>query len=159
MQKDYYIILVTAVAVILSTATNRYKTWEGIRAGIRMLLNLVPQLVLLVVLVSVFLGLVPQNTLAQLLGHESGVTGILIAAGLGSIALIPGPIAFPMAGMLLQSGVSYMVLAVFITTLMMVGVVTFPVEREYLGFKVAMLRNLLSFAGALVIGVLMGALL
>lgn len=124
-----------------------------------MFVKLVPQLLLLVVLVSVFLGVVPRETLAQLLGRESGVIGVLIAAGIGSVTLIPGPIAYPMAGMLLQRGVTYTVIAVFITTLMMVGVVTFPVEKEYLGFKIALLRNLLSLAGALCIGILIGALL
>ena len=125
----------------------------------RMLLNLVPQLLLLVVLVSLFLGIVPRETLVHLLGRESGVVGVLLAAGIGSVTLMPGPIAYPLAGMLLQSGVTYMVIAVFVTTLMMVGVITFPVEKEYLGFRVALLRNVLSLAGALAIGLLMGVLL
>lgn len=84
---------------------------------------------------------------------------MLIAAGVGSVALIPGPIAYPLAGMLLERGVPYTVLAVFITTLMMVGVITFPVEREYLGTHTAGLRNLLSLAGALLVGLIMGIFL
>ncbi len=94
-----------------------------------------------------------------LLGQESGVLGVLIAAVIGSVALIPGPIAYPLAGMLLERGVTYTVLAVFITTLMMVGVITFPVEKEYFGTHTAVLRNLLSFAGALLVGMIMGVLL
>jgi len=159
MSSDYYILMIAAAAIVISGAVDRYKTWEGIRRGAGMLLALLPQFLLLVVLVSVFLGFVPRDTLAQLLGLESGAVGILIAAGIGSVTLIPGPIAFPMAGMLLQRGVPYTVLAVFITTLMMVGVVTFPVEKQYLGYRIAILRNLLSLAGALVIGLLVGAVL
>jgi len=159
MPESSYILLITAAAVVLSAAADRDRTWEGLRRGARMLWNLVPQLLLLVVLVSVFLGFVPRETLAQLLGRESGALGVVIAACIGSVTLIPGPIAYPMAGMLLHRGVSYTVIAVFITTLMMVGVVTFPVEREYLGFRIALLRNLLSLAGAICIGLLMGVLL
>jgi uncharacterized membrane protein YraQ (UPF0718 family) len=159
MSQDYYIILIAALAVAVSGVADRYKTWEGIRRGLAMLRNLLPQLLLLVVLVSVTLGVMSRDTLAHLLGRESGILGFLLAAGIGSAALIPGPIAFPLAGMLLEGGVPYAVLAVFITTLMMVGVITFPVEREYFGTRVAALRNLLSFAGALLVGAIMGALL
>jgi hypothetical protein len=42
---------------------------------------------------------------------------------------------------------------------MMVRVITFPVEREYFGTRVAALRNLLSLAGALFAGAIMGIVL
>jgi len=159
MGKDNYILIAVALVVLISTIADRSKTWEGVKRGASMLRNLLPQFLLLIVLVSVFLGLISRDTLAHLLGQESGALGVLIAAGLGSVALIPGPVAFPLAGMLLERGVPYAVLAVFVTTLMMVGVVTFPVEREYLGTQTALLRNLLSLAGALFVGMVMGALL
>lgn len=159
MPQDSYIIVIAGAAIAISMVVNRYKTWEGIRRGLTMLRNLLPQFVLLVVLVSVTLGVMSRDTLAHLLGQGSGVLGFLLAAGIGSVALIPGPIAYPLAGMLLERGVPYAVLAVFITTLMMVGVITFPVEREYFGTSVAFLRNLLSLAGALLVGAVMGVLL
>ena len=159
MKQQYYILIVIAVFVTVSAIADRSKTWEGVRRGVVMLRNLLPQFLLLVVLVSVFLGLMPRDTLAHLLGSESGALGVLLAAGIGSVTLIPGPIAFPLAGMLLERGVSYTVLAVFITTLMMVGVITFPVERKYFGTQTALLRNLLSLVGALFIVMIMGTLL
>jgi uncharacterized membrane protein YraQ (UPF0718 family) len=159
MRRDYYILIAVAVVVVLSTIVDRSKTVEGIRRGMVMLRKLLPQFLLLIVLVSVFLGLISRDTLAQILGQGAGIKGVLIAAGIGSVALIPGPIAFPMAGMLVERGVGYTTLAVFITTLMMVGVVTFPVERKYLGTSTALLRNLLSLAGALLIGLIMGIIL
>jgi uncharacterized membrane protein YraQ (UPF0718 family) len=61
-----------------------------------------------------------------------------------------------MAGILIKSGVSYPIIAMFITTLMMVGVVTLPLEARFFGFKVALLRNILSFFGAVLVGVLIG---
>ena len=77
---------------------------------------------------------------------------------LGSISLIPGFIAYPLSGVLIKNGVSYPVIAVFITTLMMVGVLTLPLERKYFGWKVAIMRNLLSLIGALAIGITIGFL-
>ena len=124
-----------------------------------LLLKLLPSFLSIIILVSVFLGLIPQETLIAYLGKESGMLGMAIAALLGSIALIPGFIAYPLGAMLLRNGVSYAVIAVFITTLMMVGVLTLPIEIKYFGVKVSLLRNLLSLLGALLIGVIIGVLL
>ena len=49
-----------------------------------------------------------------------------------------------------------MVLAAFSTTLMSVGVLTYPLERQYFGTTVTILRNTISLAIALVVTVVMG---
>jgi len=122
-------------------------------------LNLLPTLLIVLILVSVFLYLVPDKTIIKLLGAKSGVMGVVIAAAVGSIALIPAFIAFPLAKILLVKGVSYTVVAVFITTLIMVGVLTLPVEFKYFGKKAAIMRNVLSFLGAIIVGLLIGLFL
>ena len=120
-----------------------------------MFLGILPMLLNVLILVSIALYLVPKETLVKWLGANSGMAGYAIAAAIGSIALIPGFVAFPLAAMLLKSGAGYAVAAVFITTLMMVGILTLPVEIKCFGRKAALLRNGLSFAGALLIGLLM----
>jgi len=52
--------------------------------------------------------------------------------------------------------VLYMVLSAFTTTLMMVGVLSYPIEKEYFGVKVTIIRNVISFFIALVIAVMTG---
>ena len=47
-------------------------------------------------------------------------------------------------------------IAVFITTLMMTGFLTLPVEAKFFGWKVSLIRNLISLAAALFIGFIMG---
>lgn len=81
---------------------------------------------------------------------------IILAALIGSITAIPGFIAFPLAGILRNSGISYTTIAAFTTTLMMVGTITFPVEVTYLGKRVALIRNLIGFFIALVIALIIG---
>ena len=159
MPKDLTLIIVTLIAIILSAAIDRQRTLCGVQKGWKMLCKLFPHFLLLLVLVSIFLALVPQEMLVRILGTNSMVIAPIAAAVLGSIALIPGPIVYPLAGMLKQSGASPVALAVFITTLMMVGVLSFPVEKEYFGIRVALLRNVLSFFGALVIGFAAGMVL
>lgn len=124
-----------------------------------MFLGILPMVFNVLILVSIFLYLVPKETISNLLGKNSGILGIGIAAVLGSVALIPMFITYPLAALLLKSGVSYQVLAVFITTLLMVGVLTLPIEVKYFGLKVSVIRNILSFIGALVIGLVIGLVL
>ncbi len=69
---------------------------------------------------------------------------------------MPGFITFPLCGILVEKGVTYMVLSAFSTTLMMVGIVTFPIEKEYLGVKVAIIRNVISFCIALCVAFITG---
>ena len=41
---------------------------------------------------------------------------------------------------------------VIIPTLTMVGIITLPIEARYFGLKTALMRNALSFCGAIIIG-------
>lgn len=152
------LIIITSIGLLFSFFADRKKTFTGIKKGINMFLKMLPAFLSIIMLVSVVLYLIPQEVMLKYLGHDSGIFGYLFAAIIGSVAMIPGFIAYPVAGMLVKSGVGYPVLAIFITTLMMVGIVTIPLEKKYFGLKVAILRNSLSFVGALVIGSLIGLL-
>ena len=151
--------LATAILLILSFFIDRGKTMAGLKKGAKMFLNILPALLTVLILVSVFLYVVPNHVLTEWLGKGTGWAGVVSAALLGSISLIPGFIAFPLGAILVRSGVSYQVVAVFITTLMMVGILTLPLEAKYFGWKVSILRNSLSFFGALLVGLLMGIFL
>lgn len=146
--------IITALALSASLLADRQKTLSGLRRGLKMFLGILPMLLNVLILVSVALYLFPKETLVRWLGANSGPAGYAIAAAVGSIALIPGFVAFPLAAMLIKSGVGYAVTAVFITTLMMVGVMTLPIEIKYFGRRTALLRNGLSFIGALIVGAL-----
>jgi uncharacterized membrane protein YraQ (UPF0718 family) len=146
--------IITALALLASLIADRKKTLSGMRQGLKMFLGILPMLLNVLVLVSIVLYLFPKETLVRWLGASSGPVGFAIAAAVGSVALIPGFVAFPLAAMLLQSGVGYAVTAVFITTLLMVGVMTLPIEIKYFGRRAALLRNGLSFIGALIVGAL-----
>jgi len=153
------LIFISVACLVLSLAVDQRKTFEGIKRGLKMFLTLLPALLTVLILVSVFLSLVPDKTIVKLLGAKSGTMGIAIAALVGAIALIPGFIAFPLAKILLVKGVSYQVVAVFITTLIMVGVLTLPIEFKYFGKKAAIMRNVLSLFGAIIVGLLIGLFL
>ena len=82
--------------------------------------------------------------------------GVLIASLIGSITMMPGFIAFPLGGILKQNGVLFMIISAFTTSLMMVGILTFPIEKKYFGTKVAILRNTVSFLIAIIVSIFTG---
>jgi len=151
--------LLTMVFVVVSLVKDRAKTWQGIKKGLSMFIHLMPVLITMLMMVAVILWIIPEETIVRYLGAGSGATGWAIAALFGSVSLIPGFIAFPLSSVLIKSGVAYSTIAVFITTLMMVGIVTLPLESRYFGFKTALVRNLLSLLAALLVGLLMTFLL
>ncbi|WP_160143054.1 hypothetical protein [Halanaerobium hydrogeniformans] len=53
----------------------------------------------------------------QYLGTQNILVGSLVGTVIGSITMMPGFIAYPLAGILLSRGVSYMVVASFIIPL------------------------------------------
>ncbi len=97
------------------------------------------------------LYLVPNDVIVKYLGNADSYLGVIIASIIGSATVMPGPIAYPLCGILVQQGVAYSVIAGFSSSLMSVGVITFPMEKAYFGSKFAVLRNLISFVIALII--------
>lgn len=120
------------------------------------MVNIVPPFLLMLMFVSIVLYLLPDTAIIRYLGHRSTFSGMMFAALVGSFTIMPGFIAFPLCGILLQHEVTYMVLSSFTTTLMMVGILTYPLEQAYLGHKVTILRNLISFGIAMIVAIITG---
>ena len=152
----YYLYIATGLAVLISFIANREKTLKAVKIAAKRFVNILPAFLIMLILVSIVLFLVPDKVILYYLGSNNKLTGVLVASFLGSITLMPGFIAFPLCGILLTKGVPYMVLAAFTITLMMVGVLTYPIEKEYFGIRVTIIRNAISLCIALVIAVMIG---
>jgi len=150
----YYIAITTAA--LISFIFDRKKTVKALHIALKRFVKILPAFLMMLVMVSIALFLVPEEVISTYLGGSDRYLGVLIGAGLGSITLMPGFIAYPLCGILLKKGVAYMVLSAFSTTMMMVGVLTYPVEKAYLGVKVTLIRNLVSFVIALAVALATG---
>jgi uncharacterized membrane protein YraQ (UPF0718 family) len=151
-----FIYVLTAALLTASLLASRERTTQALRIALRRFLKIAPAFVVMLVLVAVGLYLLPERTMLRILAPQNEWAAFLAALGVGSISIMPGFIAFPLCGVLLERGALYMVLSAFSTTLMMVGVVTFPVERTYLGFRLALARNLVSLLIAAAVAVATG---
>ena len=152
----YFLYIVTGLALLISLLASRDKTLRALKIAIKRFASILPAFLLMLVLVSVVIFLVPNELISEYLGSNNKYFGVILASFLGSITLMPGFIVFPLCGILLSKGVPYMVLAAFTTTLMMVGVLTYPIEKAYFGIKVTVIRNAVSFCIALIVAVMIG---
>lgn len=152
----YYLVIVAGLALVVSLIFSREKTYRAVKIAARRFINILPVFLIMLMLVSVVLTFIPESFIIEYLGSENVFLDFLFAALIGSVVIMPGFIAFPLCGILLETGVPYMVLSAFTTTLMMVGILTFPVEKAYLGVKVAVIRNVFSFIIALIVALVTG---
>ena len=149
-----------AVLLVVSLIKSRGKTKKALKKAWKAFENILPQLIGIMVLVGILMALLNTEEISAIIGAQSGWLGVAIAAVLGGITLMPGFIAFPTAALLIAGGAGYMQIGAFVSSLMMVGTVTLPVEFKYFGKKVALWRNglalVFAFAVAFVIGKVMG---
>lgn len=160
MSATLYII--TIILFGISYYKDKNKTKKALKKAWKAFENILPQFLGVIVLVGIMLAVFDADFISKAVGSESGWFGVLIASVVGAITLIPGFVAFPMAQMLLENGAGYMQIAVFVSTLMMVGIVTAPVEIKYFGKRLTVARNILafifSFLVAFIIGKVVGGL-
>jgi len=151
--------LLAGAALLVSFFKDKNKTFLSLKKAWKSFENILPQLLAVMLVVGFMLALLTPEQISELFGSKSGWYGVLIAAAIGSITLIPGFVAFPLAAALLKSGAGYMQIAAFVSTLMMVGIVTIPVEIKYFGKRATLIRNGLAFAFSLIVAFIIGTVL
>ena len=156
---DNAIYIVTIMALGVSFFKSKEKTIKALKKAWKSFENILPQLISILLIIGFILSVLNANQISKLIGQESGWFGVFIASIIGSITLIPGFIAFPLASALLKNGAGYMQIGAFISTLMMVGIVTIPLEIKFFGKKAAILRNSLAFIFSLFVAFMLGVLL
>lgn len=157
MTVTFYALAMIGLAV--SFWKSKEKTKLALKKAWKSFENIMPQLLAILVLIGVMLAVLTPEQISRVLGSESGWLGVMIAAVIGSVTLIPGFVAFPLAAALLNSGAGYMQIAAFVSTLMMVGIVTMPLEKQFFGRKATIVRNGAAFVFSLIVALVMGVAL
>jgi len=148
-----------AIGLLISFMKDKSKTKLALKKAWKSFENILPSVLTVLLLIGLILTLLDEQTISKLLGADSGVLGMAIAAVIGCITLIPGFVAFPLAASLVAAGAGYAQVAVFISTLMMVGVATLPLEIQYFGKRAAAKRNILSLIFAVITSCIVGVIM
>ena len=135
------------------------KISAALKSGINTLLRRTPLLVAILVVVAMIDVFVPREIIISLIGSSRGFLSVLIATILGSVLMGPVATSFPLGMILLAKGASVSSVASFLFAWVMVGITVLPFEISVFGNRFALVRNAFSFAGAIILGLLMGLLM
>ena len=145
--------------LLISFVKDKAKTKLALKKAWRSFENILPSILAILLLIGFILTFLDAQTISKLLGTDSGMMGMVIAAAVGCITLIPGFVAFPLAASLLAAGAGYAQIAIFISTLMMVGIATLPLEMNCFGRRIALKRNILSLILAVITSCIIGVMM
>ncbi|WP_338833264.1 hypothetical protein MHLNE_22380 [Moorella humiferrea] len=151
-----FLYLLALGGLVFSFIKDRQKTKMAVMKGWKAFTNILPDFAVVLALIGIMLTYLSPPTIAALVGKSSGFWGMLASSIVGSITLIPGFVAFPLTKSLLDRGAGITQMAVFVSTLMMVGVVTAPLESRYFGKKETILRNSLSYVFSFIVAMIIG---
>lgn len=153
---NYILYGITILLLCTSYYKDKKKTKMALKKSWKAFENILPEFLGVIMIVGVLLAVMNPEVISRIIGGNSGWFGVIVAAVVGAVTLIPGFVAFPTAAMLVENGAGYMQIAAFVSTLMMVGVVTIPVEIKYFGKKLTFLRNLFAFIFSFLVAYLIG---
>ena len=155
----YILYALAGTGLLVSFIKDKKKTKMALKKAWKSFENILPQLLTVMIIIGFALAVLSPQTISKVIGSESGMFGVFAAALIGSITLIPGFVAFPLAAALLENGAGYMQITAFVSTLMMVGIITIPMETNVLGKKLTMTRNAAAFVFSILAAVVMGVIL
>lgn len=148
--------IITIILFIVSVTKDKNKTFDSIKMSSGLMKSMIGEIIGILFLIGLILTFIPPDKIKQYLGGSNILISTFVSAILGSITLIPAFVAFPLVGSIVKAGANIVPIVAFLTTLTMVGFVTFPLEKKEFGVKFALTRNILSFVFAIIIALLMG---
>ena len=147
---------IALLGVLWSYFKDRSKTKQSLKKAWKAFENILPAFIAILLLIGEMMALISPEMVSAVLGENTGMGRMLAAAVIGSIVLIPGFIIFPLAKTILVMGAGLQQVAVFISALMMVSVVTAPLEAQLLSRKVMLWRNGLSLVFSFFVAYILG---
>ena len=151
--------ILAIVALVISLFKSKAKTVQSLTMSKGMMKSMFSSIFAILLFIGLLLSFVPPSAIQIIFNKTNVVFSTIVAAFVGGITLIPAFVAFPLVNSFTSVGVSIVPATAFLTTLTMVGFVTFPLEKKEFGFKFALMRNVYSFVFAIIIALIMGVIL
>ena len=145
--------------LLLSFIKDKSKTKKALISALKSFENIMPQFLFIVITVGILLAFLSADTISKIIGANSGFFGVILSAVLGSITMMPTFVAFSLGNTLLVSGAGYSQVGALVSTLVLVGLMTYPLEAKYIGKRAAFLRNLMGFIFSIIVGLLLGRIM
>ncbi|MDV4152656.1 permease [Clostridium sp. AL.422] len=143
--------ILTFIFFIISYKKDKEKTKKALLKGCKSIENILPQFLGIILIVGLTLAILNPETIARIIGSNSGISGVFLSAILGSIAMMPTFVAFSTGDMLLKNGAGIAQVTALISTLTLIGIISIPLEMKYIGKRAAIYRNILAFVFSIIV--------
>ena len=153
---SYILYGLCIILLSISFFKDKEKTKKSVINGFKSWEKIMPQFLSIVIVISIILAILKPEIISKLIGKNSGSLGVLLSSIIGSITMMPTFVAFSTGNTLLQNGAGYAQVSALISTLTMVGLLTFTLEANYIGKKAALYRNFLAFLFSFIVAIFMG---
>jgi len=156
---DGFLYVLVAILLIVSAIKDMTKTKQALKKAWKAFLKNFKMMVGMMILMGVIFTVINPGFIGKLFGEESGLYGIFLGLGIGSVTFMPSFIAFPLGAGLIDNGAGYAQVAGFISSLMGVGIVSIGMEIEYFGKRASILRNMFAVLASIVFVVIVGVIM
>ncbi|HID26540.1 MAG TPA: permease [Methanosarcinales archaeon] len=130
------------------------KAINGVRSGLSTFISVLPLIIAAMIIAGLIEVLIPKEMIANILGSEAGIKGILIGGFAG--AVMPGPpyVSFPIAASLFHSGAGIGAVVAFITAWALWQITRIPLEIAFISSKFVLIRILSTLIFPILAGIL-----
>ncbi|MCI1778991.1 MAG: permease [Bacteroidales bacterium] len=130
-------IIVMGIAALALTLFSYSKGTcsEGFKSAFRTGVNVLPAILFAFIIIGMINSLNPGNRIISLLGEDSGIKGICIAAIGGMLTPGSSLVAYPVAGSLLQSGAGIGPVVAYVIAWSTWQWLRTPFELSFMGWK------------------------
>ncbi|MGL4570673.1 MAG: permease [Clostridium sp.] len=148
--------LLAFILFIISFFKDKEKTFNAFKIALKSFENIMPQFLSIIFIIGAILSFINATTISNLIGESSGFLGILFSSIIGSITIMPTFVAFSTCSTLLQNGAGFAQIGALVSTLTLVGIMTFTLESKYIGGRAAFLRNFIAFLFSFIVAIILG---
>jgi uncharacterized membrane protein YraQ (UPF0718 family) len=157
--KPYLLLIMVVVidlAIIITNPELGMKIMASTRFNFLTMLAILPPIFLLIGLLDVW---VPREQFMRFMGEKSGVVGISLSVLLGAAAAGPLYAAFPLAAIMLQKGVKFSNVLIFLGAWSTMKIPMVLFEITALGSQFALIRWVISVIGIIIMALLISKII
>lgn len=143
--------LLSVILCLISYKKDKSKTKNALIKALKSTENILPQFLGIILIVGLTLSILHPETISNIIGSNSGSFGVILAAVIGSIAMMPTFVAFSTGNTLLQNGAGIAQVAALISTLTLIGIITMPLEVKYVGKRATIYRSIVAFVFSIIV--------
>jgi len=137
------VLAIVLLAIGYSRGENEHLI--GLKAGLKMTLEIFPLLILAFIVAGMVQLLLPRELLSKWVGEESGLRGIIIGTIAGGFSPGGPYVSLPIVAGLLKSGASVGTMVAFLTGWSLWAIGRLPMDIAILGWQFTLLRILSTF--------------